>query len=510
MILILFVLFFKLLFILILFSIVFIIITQLIHYKLKWRRNPIFKNIKTVSFVHPFCADCGGGEKVLWRMITSLISYYDENSQINIAQPPQKLKINIISGRKDNIEELNRKLKDRFGIELNKDNSGYNSNNNFNSGILNNNKLVLEVELISMKSGYMLRPQNFLTMFLQILGQIYFAFEIITKVYSDVYCDTTGLPFCYFVLKYFGHAKVTAYTHYPFISYEMIYQVQHNEEGTHSRGKINKYQIIKKIKIYYYKLILKLYELMCKCLSFDYVNSTWTLNHMKELCGNLYRNNKLHILYPPCSISIYKEAAKNEDRQNLIVSMAQFRPEKRQEMQIRILAKLKDRLRNYPELQDLELHLIGGVRNENDQQILNDLVNYAKQLNVQDYVKFLPNASTEQILEELSKAKIGIHTMIAEHFGITLVEMMAAGLIVVTHDSAGAKFDILDSQGDEEAKPGFLVKQEEDYIIQIEEILIRYNEIKSQLISSSTKRAERFSDEAFRAQFNAKLNEFLL
>lgn len=510
MILILFVLFFKLLFILILFSIIFIIITQLIHYKLKWRRNSIFKNIKTVSFVHPFCADCGGGEKVLWRMITSLISYYDEPSQINISQLPQKLKINIISGRKDNIEELNRKLKDRFGIELNKDNSGYNSNNNFSSGILNNNKLVVEVELISMKSGYMLRPQNFLTMLLQILGQIYFAFEIITKVYSDVYCDTTGLPFCYFVLKYFGHAKVTAYIHYPFISHEMIYQVQCNKEGVHSRGVINKYQFIKKIKIYYYKLILKLYELMGnKCLSFAYVNSTWTFNHMKELFRDLYRNNNLHILYPPCSISIYKEAAKNEDRQNLIVSMAQFRPEKRQEIQIRILARLKDRLRNYPELQDLELHLIGGVRNENDQQILNNLINYAKQLNVQDYVKFLPNGSTEQILEELSKAKIGIHTMIAEHFGITLVEMMAAGLIVVTHDSAGAHFDILVSQGEEEAKPGFLVKEEEDYVTQIEEILIRYNEIKSQLISSSTKRAEKFSDESFRAQFNAKLNEFL-
>jgi len=264
-------------------------------------------------------------------MITSLISYYDEPSQINISQLPQKLKINIISGRKDNIEELNRKLKDRFGIELNKDNSGYNSNNNFSSGILNNNKLVVEVELISMKSGYMLRPQNFLTMLLQILGQIYFAFEIITKVYSDVYCDTTGLPFCYFVLKYLGHSKVTAYTHYPFISYEMIHQVQHNMPGVHSQGKMNKYQIVKKIKFYYYKFILKLYELMGnKCLSFAFVNSTWTLNHMKELWGELDKKGKLLILYPPCSISIYKEAAKNNDRQNIIISFAQFRPEKRQ------------------------------------------------------------------------------------------------------------------------------------------------------------------------------------
>ena len=30
-----------------------------------------------------------------------------------------------------------------------------------------------------------------------------------------------------------------------------------------------------------------------------------------------------------------------------------------------------------------------------------------------------------------------------EHFGITLIEMMAAGLIMVTHNSAGAQDDIL-------------------------------------------------------------------
>jgi alpha-1,2-mannosyltransferase len=511
MILILLVLSFKLLFILLIFSLIFLLITQLIYLKLKLQHNSNFKGIKTLSFVHPFCADCGGGEKVLWRMITSLIGYFEEPSRMSQDQPVQKLKINIISGKKDNIIELHQKLKERFGIELNKDNSINNDNiYNYNSRRPINNRLVLEVELIPMKSGYMLRPKNFLTMFLQILGQIYFAFEIITKVYSDVYCDTTGLPFCYFVLKYFGHAKVTAYTHYPFISYEMLYQVEHNMAGVHSQGKLNKFKIVRKIKIFYYKLILKLYEFMGnKCLSFAYVNSTWTLNHMKELWRDLSKKEKLLILYPPCSISIYKEAAKNDDRQNIIVSFAQFRPEKRQKLQIWILAKLKEHLKNFPILQDLELHIIGGVRNENDQQILEELEQYSRELGVQEYVKFLPNGSIEQILEEFSRAKIAIHTMIAEHFGITLIEMMAAGLIIVTHNSAGAKDDILKSEDGEE-KPGFLVNNDEGYISQIEEILLRYNEIKNKFISSSTRRAERFSDEAFKEHFIENLKEFLL
>jgi alpha-1,2-mannosyltransferase len=290
----------------------------------------------------------------------------------------------------------------------------------------------------------------------------------------------------------------------------MINQVQHNQPGVHSRGRMNKFPIYKKFKIYYYKLILKLYELMGnKCLSFAYVNSTWTYNHMKDLWRDLLKNKKLVILYPPCSISLYKEAAKNDQRQNIIVSFAQFRPEKRQDLQIRILSKLRENLNKYPGLQDLELHIIGGVRNSEDQNILDNLKEYSKELGVQDYVKFVPNGTIEEILEEFSRAKIGIHTMIAEHFGITLIEMMAAGLIVVTHNSAGAKDDILvnDREGN---KPGFLVDTENDYINQIEEILVRYDQMKSQYIISSRKKAEEFSDEAFKEKYISQLNEFLL
>ena len=278
---------FKLFLLSFIFLLIYIVITQIIYIKLKLNNNSLYKNknIKTVSFIHPFCSDCGGGEKVLWRMITSLISYYDNTTTKNNFQNMPKLKINIISGRKDDKQILLNKLKSRFGIDLLK------QNNNINS-----NKLVYEVELISMESGYMLRPKNFLTMLLQILAQIYFAIEIITKIYSDVYCDTTGLPFTYFILKYLGHAKVTAYTHYPFISKDMIYQVQNNKPGVHSRGNLNKNKFIRKIKIWYYNLILKVYKIMGnKCLSFAYVNSTWTFNHMKETWDELYKTNKLII-----------------------------------------------------------------------------------------------------------------------------------------------------------------------------------------------------------------------
>jgi alpha-1,2-mannosyltransferase len=289
----------------------------------------------------------------------------------------------------------------------------------------------------------------------------------------------------------------------------MISQVEQGQGGVHSRGRLNKYPLIKYMKIFYYKLIMKLYQFMGnKCLSYAYVNSTWTLNHMKDLWNELYNRKKLSILYPPCSTALYREASKNHNRKNIIVSFAQFRPEKRQDMQIDILNDLKDQLVEFPEFQDLELHIIGGVRNKDDEQILENLKMKASQSKYKDYIKFLPNGSTEQIIEEMAQAKIGIHTMIAEHFGITLIEMMAAGLILVTHKSAGAEDDILKNEGGD--KPGFLVKTKENYVEQLYEIIINYNEISSEILNSAKRRAEKFSDEAFQVQFNQKIKEFLL
>ena len=48
--------------------------------------------------------------------------------------------------------------------------------------------------------------------------------------------------------------------------------------------------------------------------------------------------------------------------------------------------------------------------------------------------------------------------MESEHFGIAVVEMMAAGLIVLAHESAGPKTDII-----KDSSCGFLCTDEESY-----------------------------------------------
>jgi alpha-1,2-mannosyltransferase len=56
-----------------------------------------------------------------------------------------------------------------------------------------------------------------------------------------------------------------------------------------------------------------------------------------------------------------------------------------------------------------------------------------------DRVKFFPDVSRPEMKQLLKNAKIYLHTMIGEHFGISIVEAMAMACIPIVHDSGGAK-----------------------------------------------------------------------
>ena len=58
-------------------------------------------------------------------------------------------------------------------------------------------------------------------------------------------------------------------------------------------------------------------------------------------------------------------------------------------------------------------------------------------------MKFKVKIPREELKNLLASAHIGMHTMWNEHFGICLVEFMAAGCIVLAHRSGGPLLDIV-------------------------------------------------------------------
>jgi alpha-1,2-mannosyltransferase len=384
-----------------LFLALYILLVLLVRWKLK-RSSP--RGIKTISFLHPYSYNNGGGEKVLWMMVKQLSQMKAPNVRVKILSynpPPSKL--------------ILENLRSRFDIAFD---SKY--------------KNIQGIDIVPLKQGYLLTPLNFLTMFFQIVGQIFFAIEIITTIHSDVIIDTTGLPFTYFVLNILGGSEIYSYVHYPFISNDMLSDIRNGVQGVHSRGALSRFKLSRNFKLIYYNLILLAYRFMGVFVKAAFANSTWTLNHMQAIWPG-----KMTLLYPPCNVSMYNFNIQWNAKEDIIVSFAQFRPEKRHKMQIEIIERIKTKFPN------IKLFMIGSTRNKEDEELLRELQTIIHQKGLANNIFTYVNQDIESIKQCFKKAKIGIHTMRDEHFGITIIEMMAAGLITIAHKSAGAKDDII-------------------------------------------------------------------
>jgi alpha-1,2-mannosyltransferase len=98
---------------------------------------------------------------------------------------------------------------------------------------------------------------------------------------------------------------------------------------------------------------------------------------------------------------------------------------------------------NSDQYQDVLLVMLGSARNLEDEELVAALEQDVCYRGLHCNVHIYTNTSYEMLLYCLNRAEIGLHTMWNEHFGISVVEMMAVGLVVVAHDSGGPKSDIL-------------------------------------------------------------------
>ena len=93
----------------------------------------------------------------------------------------------------------------------------------------------------------------------------------------------------------------------------------------------------------------------------------------------------------------------------------------------------------------MKLVMVGSTRNEEDRALVESLKDVASTLAISDNVVFIVNAPFTELHSWLCCAQVGLHTMWNEHFGISVVEMMAAGLTTVAHNSGGPKLDLISS-----------------------------------------------------------------
>ncbi len=134
-------------------------------------------------------------------------------------------------------------------------------------------------------------------------------------------------------------------------------------------------------------------------------------------------------LYPPCPIDTYDDLC-NRPKENLVITVGRIGPEKRMELFL-------DIARGMPRV---DFAIIGSV--SPDKKSYFDTLRKNAPSNVSFVI-----APLRKVKDILGKAKAYVHCALNEHFGITIVESMAAGCVPVVHNSGGAREIVANNVG---------------------------------------------------------------
>ncbi|XP_061571483.1 GDP-Man:Man(3)GlcNAc(2)-PP-Dol alpha-1,2-mannosyltransferase [Cololabis saira] len=423
----------------------------------------------TVAFFHPYCNAGGGGERVLWCAIRALQDRYVD---INFVVYTGDLGVTgqqILEGARR-----------RFNIVLPR-----------------------PVQFVFLRHRLLVEPGLFphFTLLGQSIGSIFLGWEALTEFVPDLYIDSMGYAFTLPLFRYLGGCSVGSYVHYPTISTDMLSVVRERNPRFNNPDYVSNSLFLSAFKVVYYCFFALLYGMAGSCSDLIMVNSSWTLHHILSLWRS---PNRTSVVYPPCDVSAFLDIPLEEDgdrKCHSIVSIGQFRPEKDHHLQIRAFKKALDRRGG------LKLVMIGGCRNEEDEDRVLMLRGLCQQLGIADKVAFRVNVPFEELKREMAEATIGLHTMWNEHFGIGVVEVMAAGKIILAHNSGGPKLDIVVPF--EGQQTGFLADDEDGYAAAIEQILALPPDSRLQIRRSARQSVARFSDQEFEANFIAAVEPLM-
>lgn len=418
------------------------------------------KKEKFIGFFHPSCAQGGGGERVLWTAVEAVLSNTNFTCLIYTRASPNNSAIlpNVMN---------------QFGIKLD----------------------ARRIRFLKLRSWMFLESKYYprLTLILSSFGSMISGWEAIYICRPQIFVESVGYAFILPIAKFFG-SKVVAYVHYPTVSSDMLNLVESRTRNFNNSAFIAQSRFLSRLKLVYYKSFSLIYTFVGSFADVALANSSWTRSHLQWNC-------RIDIMYPPCKTKDLEAFPLNNRKKGVMLSVGQFRPEKNHILQIQIISNL---VKNFPHLcKDLKLVMLGGVRNENDKTLVAELRTRVEFYNLSSYVEIVENASYEMLLEYLSTCSIGIHTMKDEHFGIGIVEYMAAGLIPLAHNSGGPSMDIILSKD-----CGFLANSIESYASAIRTIWSLDEKQEICIRENARKYVEsRFSNASFSKNFIDILNE---
>ncbi|HEU5120294.1 MAG TPA: glycosyltransferase [Candidatus Nitrosocosmicus sp.] len=177
----------------------------------------------------------------------------------------------------------------------------------------------------------------------------------------------------------------------------------------------------------YVKWVKKTYDSMIRN-SFLITNS----NYSKTAISQEYNRDDTIVLSPPVDVENIISKVKSNQRsdslnygdENCILVICRIEPSKRIENVIYLAQLLKERKIK------TKINIVGSSE-PFYQKYYNDLIKLISDSDVTDMVEFHIDASFEELVDLMKKSKIFFHPREGEHFGMSIVEAMSAGLIPV-------------------------------------------------------------------------------
>ncbi|KAI1760602.1 glycosyltransferase family 4 protein [Hypoxylon sp. FL1150] len=374
-----------------------------------------------IGFFHPFCNAGGGGERVLWAAVRATQKRWPN------------AKIVVYTGDHDvSKENMIARVKNTFSIDI--------------------HPPTIHFLYLSTRHWVLSSTWPHMTLLGQSLGSLIMGWDAFSLLVPDIFVDTMGYAFTLGLSKIlFPDIPTAAYVHYPTISTDMLDSLDPKtavgSQGVNAGKGVGFKGALKKS---YWKIFAAIYSWMGASVDVVMTNSTWTQGHIQSIWGprrkQRGRKNSIAVVYPPCAVheierQVEISEGSEKQRQKYIVYIAQFRPEKNHQVILQSFAEFVKT--GSPAAKEAKLVLLGSVRDDNDSRRVYKLRLLVNELHIKDQVIFQLDASWSEILQWLSKAFVGVNGMWNEHFGIGVVEYLAAGLICVVHNSGGPKLDIV-------------------------------------------------------------------
>jgi glycosyltransferase involved in cell wall biosynthesis len=262
--------------------------------------------------------------------------------------------------------------------------------------------------------------------------------RITEKGNYDITINTHGDTLPYYHRSFLKNNAVT-YCHFPSARYHIdsenleylrdlkVTGLRQIDEMDYSEKNVARFfdlETEQKIKRYF-KFLRDRYEKLMKN-TLVLTNSEYT---RKAICNAF--NIDAKILYPPVDVDTFQEIAlKSKQREDMVLVISRIAPDKQIENAIEVARIMRDRGIG-------KIMTIAGNLHYYDHHYYQQLKNMIADYDLSDYVSLQTNINFSRLIQLMQLAKVYFHPRIDEHFGISIVEAMASGLVPVVSNIGG-------------------------------------------------------------------------